>query len=283
MLSTKGATQGRPASGRAASLLPPRRRRRRSGTGAPPRPAPPPRHLWRRQGRDGRPAGTCLPIGRDWPRLEAALSLTWRWRGVPEHRRRASSLKPLGGWCPHTPAPPHSSVASAPRLPGKTACRLSVYSATRTCLIRARAGSGTLLPSHETESMCLCVDRVWPHSVPGVRSRLTEWAGCVDWGGARVGWAGWAGWAGDRLLGTRAHRPAARCGQRGQPRWRGQVEQHAVDQFALAHLVRRAAASATWAAAAATQGCSCCHVGLKLAPTHVPPHERQKTNPDPEP
>jgi hypothetical protein len=26
----------------------------------------------------------CLPIGRGWPRLEAARSLVWRWQGVVE-------------------------------------------------------------------------------------------------------------------------------------------------------------------------------------------------------
>ena len=36
------------------------------------------------RGRCGRPTGTSLPIGRGWPRLEAALRLMWRWRGVPE-------------------------------------------------------------------------------------------------------------------------------------------------------------------------------------------------------
>ena len=32
-------------------------------------------HLCGKQGRYGRPAGTDLPIGRDWPRLEATLIL----------------------------------------------------------------------------------------------------------------------------------------------------------------------------------------------------------------
>jgi hypothetical protein len=40
-----------------------------------------------KHGRYGRPARTHLPIsriGRGWLRLEAALSLIWRWRGVLE-------------------------------------------------------------------------------------------------------------------------------------------------------------------------------------------------------
>ena len=38
----------------------------------------------KKHGRCGRPVRTYLPIGRGWPRLEAALSLIWRWRGVLE-------------------------------------------------------------------------------------------------------------------------------------------------------------------------------------------------------
>ena len=34
------------------------------------------------KGRYARPARTHLPTGRGWPRLEAALGLLWRWRGV---------------------------------------------------------------------------------------------------------------------------------------------------------------------------------------------------------
>jgi hypothetical protein len=36
-----------------------------------------------KQGRYGRPTRARLPIGRGWPRLGAALSSIWRWRGVP--------------------------------------------------------------------------------------------------------------------------------------------------------------------------------------------------------
>ena len=43
-----------------------------------------PHHLCGKQDRCGRPARTNLPIGRGWPRLEAALSLIWHWRGVLE-------------------------------------------------------------------------------------------------------------------------------------------------------------------------------------------------------
>ena len=35
-----------------------------------------------KQARHGRPGRTYPPISRGWPRLEAALSLLWRWRGV---------------------------------------------------------------------------------------------------------------------------------------------------------------------------------------------------------
>ena len=37
-----------------------------------------------KQGRSpyGRPIRAYLPTGRGWPRLEVALSLVWRWRGV---------------------------------------------------------------------------------------------------------------------------------------------------------------------------------------------------------
>eukprot|EP00964_Phaeocystis_antarctica_P078127 scaffold48583_cov66-Phaeocystis_antarctica.AAC.2 len=48
-----------------------------------------PTYLCGRQGRCGRPARTYLPIGRGWPRLEAALSLIWR--------SRANWPKPLDG------------------------------------------------------------------------------------------------------------------------------------------------------------------------------------------
>jgi hypothetical protein len=47
----------------------------------------------------GRSAKPHLPIGLGWPRLEAALSLIWRWRGAP----RANSPTPQGGWFPHGP------------------------------------------------------------------------------------------------------------------------------------------------------------------------------------
>ena len=40
-----------------------------------------PRPVWPRY---GRPARTHLPMGRGWPRLEAALSLTCRWWGALE-------------------------------------------------------------------------------------------------------------------------------------------------------------------------------------------------------
>ena len=41
-------------------------------------------HLCGKQGRYGRPARAYLPVGRGWPRLEAAPSLIGRWRGVLE-------------------------------------------------------------------------------------------------------------------------------------------------------------------------------------------------------
>ena len=39
--------------------------------------------------------------GRGWPRLEAALSLIWRWRGVPEGG--AASAEASGRLCPKAP------------------------------------------------------------------------------------------------------------------------------------------------------------------------------------
>ena len=55
-------------------------------------------HLYRKQGRNGRTTRTYLPIGRcGWLRLEAVLSLIWRWRGVLE----GELAEALGGWFPH--------------------------------------------------------------------------------------------------------------------------------------------------------------------------------------
>ena len=45
----------------------------------------------------GRASKTCLPIGRGWPRLEAALSWTWRWRGVSKLEGEWPP-PPLGGY-----------------------------------------------------------------------------------------------------------------------------------------------------------------------------------------
>ena len=47
----------------------------------------------------GRPARPHLPIGLGWSRLEAALSLIWRWRGALEGE--LAEGKPQGGWFPH--------------------------------------------------------------------------------------------------------------------------------------------------------------------------------------
>ena len=44
------------------------------------------------QGGYGRPARTCLPTGRGRRRLEAALSLLWRWRGVSNGGRMGRRL-----------------------------------------------------------------------------------------------------------------------------------------------------------------------------------------------
>ena len=63
-----------------------------------------------KQGPYGPPARTHLPIGRGWPRLEAALSLIWRWRdGL-----KPDWPKPLGGCCPRR-------CAALP--PGRALCR----------------------------------------------------------------------------------------------------------------------------------------------------------------
>eukprot|EP00964_Phaeocystis_antarctica_P027270 scaffold15366_cov70-Phaeocystis_antarctica.AAC.5 len=59
----------------------------------------PPLHLCGNQGRCGRSARTMRMIGRGWPRLEAAPSLIWRWRGVLEGE---ASPKPLGGCFSHS-------------------------------------------------------------------------------------------------------------------------------------------------------------------------------------
>ena len=74
------------------------------------------------KGRCGRPAETQQPIGRDWPRLEAALGLTWRWRGVLEGELADARPTPLGGHVPHVLAP----VVSTPWPPEPLAPPLSV-------------------------------------------------------------------------------------------------------------------------------------------------------------
>ena len=53
-----------------------------------------------KQGRYGRPSGVyqLAEAGRGWPRLEAPLSLIWRWWGVPKQEGDSPSL--LGG-CLH--------------------------------------------------------------------------------------------------------------------------------------------------------------------------------------
>ena len=71
-----GAVDARPASGAGQRAYPAVFRDKASGQVL--------AAMSREQGRYGRPTRARLPIGRGWPRLGAALSSIWRWRGVLE-------------------------------------------------------------------------------------------------------------------------------------------------------------------------------------------------------